>query len=356
LRALLAGAAGFIGSHLSDRLLQEGWEVIGVDNLSTGRRRNLISSSSSPHFTFVEADVVHPLKIRERLDWVLHLASPASPPKYMERPIETLRANSQGTYNLLELALLKGAQFLFASTSEIYGDPLVHPQTETYWGNVNPIGPRSVYDEAKRYAESMVICYLRSRGLQIRLPRIFNTYGPRMDPHDGRVVSNMVCQALQGRPISIYGSGLQTRSFQYISDLVEGIRRLMDTPYHGPVNLGNPVELTVLQAAELVMEISGTAGPIEYAPLPIDDPKRRCPDISLAKSLLHWEPAVDVRTGLRYTIDYFRAELEQLSDPNDWQVIHRLAGWNSAGADPAVSPEASVRVHSEPAIARRKAL
>jgi nucleoside-diphosphate-sugar epimerase len=243
------------------------------------------------------------------LDWVYHMASPASPPKYLDMPVETLRINSCGTYNLLELARKKGAQFLFASTSEIYGDPLIHPQPETYWGNVNSIGPRSVYDEAKRFAEALVMSYNRKHGVPTRLIRIFNTYGARMDPGDGRVVSNLICQTLRGEAITIYGDGLQTRSFQFVDDLIEGIFRLSQVPYFEPVNLGNPDEYTILQLAKLVQEESGLQANLVYEPLPQDDPRQRRPDITRAKSILGWEPRVDVRTGLRKTIEYFRSEL-----------------------------------------------
>jgi nucleoside-diphosphate-sugar epimerase len=309
MRAMVVGAAGFVGSHLSERLLNEGWDVVGVDNFSTGRRRNLLYCSRYPRFQFLERDAIEPFTMEGPLDWIFHMASPASPPKYLELPVETLRINSCGTYNLLELARSKGAQFLFASTSEIYGDPLIHPQPETYWGNVNSIGPRSVYDEAKRFAEAMVMSYHRTYGVSTRLIRIFNTYGARMDPGDGRVVSNLICQTLRGEPITIYGDGLQTRSFQFVDDLVEGIFRLSKVDYHEPVNLGNPDEYTILQLAGLVQEESGIEARLVYEPLPQDDPRQRKPDISRAKALLGWEPRVDVRTGLRKTIDYFRSEL-----------------------------------------------
>lgn len=309
MRALVVGAAGFVGSHLCERLLNEGWSVIGVDNLSTGRACNLKACAELPRFQFLEQDAVHPLSIKGPLDWVFHMASPASPPKYLALPVETLLINGSGTYHLLELARQKQAQLLFASTSEIYGDPLIHPQVETYWGNVNSIGPRSVYDEAKRYAEALVMACHRAWGLPVRLIRIFNTYGPRMDPEDGRVVSNLICQTLRGEPITIYGDGLQTRSFQYVDDLIEGICRLIRVAYYEPVNLGNPDEYTILQLAKLIQEETGIEVPFAYEPLPIDDPRQRRPDISRAKSLLNWEPRVDVRIGLRKTIDYFRAEL-----------------------------------------------
>jgi len=309
MRALVVGAAGFLGSHLSERLLSDGWEVVGVDNFSTGRQANLAPCSRFPGFSFIEHNAIHPLALSGPLDWVFHMASPASPPKYLAAPVDTLLINSAGTYHLLELALEKGAQFLFASTSEIYGDPLVHPQTESYWGNVNTIGPRSVYDEAKRFAEALVMSYHRTYGLPTRLIRIFNTYGPRMDPWDGRVVSNLICQVLRGESLTIYGDGQQTRSFQYVDDLIEGIVRLSRIPFHEPVNLGNPDEYTILQLAQLIQEETGITCPLIYEPLPQDDPRQRRPDITRAKNLLGWEPRVDVRTGLRRSIEYFRNEL-----------------------------------------------
>jgi nucleoside-diphosphate-sugar epimerase len=309
MRVLLAGAAGFIGSNLTRRLLAEGWEVIGVDNLITGRLSNLDECCSNPKFHFVEADLVHPLNVAGKLDWVLHLASPASPPKYLDNPLETLRINSEGTYNLLTTAYLKGARFLFASTSEIYGDPLVHPQAEGYWGHVNPIGPRSVYDEAKRFGEAMVFACRRSWGLPVRLIRIFNTYGPFMDPDDGRVVSNMICSALKGAPLTIYGSGQQTRSFQFVDDLVEGIVKLMAVDYQEPVNLGNPEEFSVLELARMVRDLTGTNSEIIFCPLPQDDPKQRRPVIDRAREVLGWRPKVPLSAGLPRTIEYFRQEL-----------------------------------------------
>jgi nucleoside-diphosphate-sugar epimerase len=305
----VAGAAGFIGSHLSERLLREGWQVLGADNFCTGRLGNLAACAAYPGFEFVEQDVVRPFAVEGPLDWIFHLASPASPPKYLAMPLETLRVNSCGTYNLLELARNRGAQFLFASTSEIYGDPLIHPQPETYWGNVNTVGPRSVYDEAKRFAEALVMNYHREFGLSTRLIRIFNTYGPNMDPDDGRVVSNLICQTLRGEPITIYGDGQQTRSFQFVDDLIEGIFRLVQTPCHEPVNLGNPHEYTILQLARLIQEESGLFSDMIYRPLPQDDPRQRQPDIGRARALLGWEPRVDVRAGLRKTIAYFQSEL-----------------------------------------------
>jgi nucleoside-diphosphate-sugar epimerase len=309
MRVLLTGAAGFLGSHLAERLLKEGWEVIGVDNLSTGQRRNLDRLLAHPGFHFLQADVTRPLEVEGPLDWVLHFASPASPPRYQKLPIATLLVNAEGTRHLLDLALRKGARFFLASTSEVYGDPLVHPQPETYWGNVNPIGPRSIYDEGKRYAEALTTAYHRAYGVPVRIVRIFNSYGPFMDPEDGRVVSNFIVQALKGEPLTVFGDGSQTRSFCYVDDLIEGIRRLMEVDYPYPVNLGNPEEYRVLELAHLVKELTGSPSPITFLPLPEDDPKQRRPDITLARTLLGWEPKVPVREGLLRTIAYFREVL-----------------------------------------------
>ena len=302
-RILLTGAAGFIGSNLSERLLDDGHEVVGVDNFVTGRRENLSSLQGRRGFSFVEADVAEPLPApTSRPDWILHFASPASPPKYLAAPTETLRVNAEGTRHLLDLARATGARFLLASTSEVYGDPLVHPQPESYWGNVNSVGPRSVYDEAKRYAEAITFAYRRAHNVDTRVIRIFNTYGPRMDPYDGRVVTNFVRQALAGEPLTAYGSGQQTRSFQYVDDLVEGIVRYLDVPHPGPINLGNPDEFTMLELAKLVLELTGSASRIVFEPLPEDDPRQRRPDIGLARQLLGWEPRIALRDGLARTI------------------------------------------------------
>ena len=306
-RIVLTGAAGFVGSHLADRLLADGNTVIGFDNLSTGSRTNLSEAETSPQFTFIEADVSEPLRIDGPVDWVLHFASPASPPRYLELPIETLVVNAEGTHNLLRLAREKEATFLLASTSEVYGDPAEHPQTEAYWGNVNPIGPRGAYDEGKRYAEAMAMAFWRTYGSPIRICRIFNTYGPRMHPGDGRVVSNMVSEALAGEPITVYGDGHQTRSFQYVDDLIEGVVRLMHASYEHPVNLGNPVEYDMLELADLVKELTGSTAPVEFRSLPEDDPRRRRPDISVAMEVLGWRPVVGLRDGLARTIEAFRA-------------------------------------------------
>ncbi len=306
MRILITGAAGFLGSHLCERLLLEGHQVIGVDDFSSGQRRNIALLSQHSHFHFVEADASKPLSVEGGLDWVMHFASPASPPRYLKLPIETLRVNGEGTRHLLDLAVEKGARFFLASTSEIYGDPLVHPQPETYWGNVNPIGPRSIYDESKRYAETLTMAYQQAKGVSTRIIRIFNTYGPRMDAEDGRVVTNFINQALRKEPLTIYGTGSQTRSFQYVDDLIEGIRRLMDVEYHQPVNLGNPEEYTMLELAQLIQELVGSNMPLSHEPLPQDDPRQRRPDIRRAKELLGWEPQVPVREGLARTIAYFR--------------------------------------------------
>jgi len=304
MRVLLAGAAGFIGSHLADRLLADGHQVIGVDNFSTGRSENLAHLNEHPRFRLVEHDILEPLDYEQPVDWVMHFASPASPPKYLQYPVETLRVNSEGTRHLLELARDDGANFFLASTSEIYGDPDIHPQSEAYWGNVNPNGPRSVYDESKRFAESITLAYHRLFGLGVRVARIFNTFGPRMDPNDGRVIINFITQAISDQPLTVYGNGSQTRSFQFIDDLVEGIIRLMGVNCHEPVNLGRPEERQILELAYLIRKLTKSSSDIEYLPLPQDDPQTRCPDITFAKKLLDWEPKVDFLTGLRKTIEY----------------------------------------------------
>jgi dTDP-glucose 4,6-dehydratase len=315
---LVAGGAGFIGSHLCDRLVERGDRVVCVDDYSTGSAFNVAHLAGRADFRLVEHDVVEAgldelvgdLLGEERLTSVLHLASPASPPEYLRRPIDTLEAGSTATRRLLDLALAHGARFFLASTSEVYGDPLVHPQPETYWGNVNPLGERSVYDEAKRFAEALTMAYHRTMGLDVRVVRIFNTYGPRMQPDDGRVVTNFVCQALRGEPLTVYGDGSQTRSFCYVDDEVGGLLALLDGLLVGPVNIGNPVEFTMLELAELVIELTVSSSTIEHLPLPSDDPKLRCPDISLARRELGWEPTIELREGLRRTIGHFEAESE----------------------------------------------
>lgn len=309
-KILLTGAAGFIGSHLSERLIADGHTVYGVDNMCTGRVLNLDSLKNEPRFHFIEADVSKPLVWNPpKFDWVMHFASPASPPKYFKMPVETLLVNAEGTKHLLEFCKLVRAKFFFSSTSEVYGDPIVHPQPETYWGNVNPIGVRSIYDEGKRYAEAMTYAFHREHHVDVRVIRIFNTYGPKMDPQDGRVVTNLMFQALRGEPMTVYGDGLQTRSFQYVLDLVEGIVRLMNTDYALPVNLGNPGEFTILDFAKKVQALTQTKSKIVFEPLPQDDPKQRKPDIALAKKLLNWEPKVSLDEGLRLTLEHFRKEL-----------------------------------------------
>ena len=308
-RYLVTGAAGFIGSHLVDRFLANGDEVIGVDNLSTGRIVNLESARRNPRFELRIADVTHPIPFDGQLDWVLHFASAANVPAFSTDPIGILRVNGEGTFHLLELARRTGAGLMLASTSEVYGDPLAHPQAETYRGNVSPTGTRSPYDEGKRYAEAMVTAHHRVHGTLTRIVRIFNTYGPRMDPMDPRVVPTFVRQALGGLPITVDGDGSQTRSFQYVDDLVEGIRRLMGVSYALPVNIGNPDEHTIRGFAEIIRELVPGAGPLVFGPLPADDPRQRKPDITLATELLGWTPQVSLLEGLRATIDYFRSRV-----------------------------------------------
>ncbi len=309
MRILVTGAAGFLGSHLSDRLLAEGHEVVGLDNFITGSPDNIGHLLSNDRFTFYKHDVTDFIYLAGDLDGVFHFASPASPVDYLQLPIQTLKVGSLGTHKALGLAKDKKARFLLASTSEVYGDPAVHPQPESYWGHVNPVGPRGVYDEAKRFAEAMTMAYHRYHGVDTRIVRIFNTYGPRMRKSDGRVVSNFCVQALCNNPLTIYGDGSQTRSFCYVSDLIDGIYRLFNSDHADPVNIGNPTEFTVRQLADLVVEMTGSAAGIEAKPLPEDDPKVRQPDISQAKELLGWEPRVDLREGLRRTLEYFAGVL-----------------------------------------------
>jgi dTDP-glucose 4,6-dehydratase len=310
MRLVVTGAAGFLGSHLTDRLLAAGHEVIGIDNLITGDLANIAHLDGSRAFSFLRHDVTKFIAVDGPVDGVLHFASPASPIDYLELPIQTLKVGALGTHNCLGLAKAKGARFFLASTSEVYGDPLEHPQTEAYWGNVNPIGPRGVYDEAKRFAEAMTMAYHRYHGVDTRIVRIFNTYGPRMRPHDGRVVSNFIVQALQGRPLTIYGDGSQTRSFCYVDDLIDGIVRLFERGGPEPTNIGNPIEFTVRDLAEQVIRLTGSASAIAYEPLPVDDPKVRCPDISRAAAMLGWGPEVPLVEGLTRTVDYFRRKLD----------------------------------------------
>lgn len=309
MKILITGGAGFIGSHLTDRLLGEDHDVTVMDNLITGNYQNIEKHQANPRFQFIHHNVSNHIHIVGHLDWVIHFASPASPIDYLDLPIETLKVNSLGTHNTLGLALAKKAKYFLASTSEVYGDPEMHPQNESYWGHVNPIGPRGVYDEAKRFAEAITMAYHHKHKLDSRIIRIFNCYGPRLRFNDGRVVSNFIHQALTGKPITVYGDGSQTRSFQYVSDLVEGIVRLMGVDFHEPVNLGNPHELKVGELAELVKELTGSKSDVIYKPLPEDDPKRRLPDISRAKALLDWTPKVDLRTGLNETIAWYEKNL-----------------------------------------------
>ena len=309
MRILITGAAGFLGSHLSDRFLADGHEVVGMDNFITGHPDNVAHLVGEPRFRFIHHDVSNFIYVEGPLDGVLHFASPASPIDYLELPIQTLKVGSLGTHKSLGLAKAKGARFLLASTSEVYGDPQVHPQPESYWGHVNPVGPRGVYDEAKRFAEALTMAYHRYHKVDTRIVRIFNTYGPRMRPRDGRVVSNFVAQALKGEPLTIYGDGTQTRSFCYVSDLIEGIYRLFASSRSEPTNIGNPDEFTVRQLADAVLRLTGSGSRIEFRPLPTDDPKVRQPDIAIARQVLDWEPAVRLDDGLCRTIEYFRSRL-----------------------------------------------
>jgi len=312
LRHLISGAAGFIGSHLCDRLIGDGHSVVALDNLITGSPRNIEHLISNPRFEFFEADVTREIPVEGPLDHVWHLASLASPKEYLAHPLETLESGSAGTKNMLDVARRDGARFLLASTSECYGDPDEHPQRETYWGNVNPVGPRSCYDESKRYAEALTMAYHRTHGLRTNIARIFNTYGPRMALQDGRVVPAFLDQALRSEPLTVFGDGLQTRSFCYVSDLVEGLVRLSRSDEVYPVNLGNPAELTILEFAERIRRLMDTDLPVVHGPLPDDDPRKRRPDISKAKTILDWEPKTPLEDGLRMTIEYFkRTRLER---------------------------------------------
>ena len=306
--ALVTGAAGFLGSHLTDRLLGEGYSVLGVDNLSTGDSANLAHLANDSRFSFEERDICTAFD-PGRVDYVFNLGSPASPPEYLRLGIETLRVGSLGVENTLQIAAKYGAGYLQASTSECYGDPLEHPQPETYWGNVNPVGPRSVYDEAKRFGEAMVMAYHRSRAVDTRIARIFNTYGPRLHPGDGRVISNFMMQALRGEPLTIYGDGSQTRSFCYVDDLIEGFVLLSRSEEHLPVNLGNPEEFTILDCAKAVLKVTGSGSELSYIDLPVDDPTRRRPDITKARALLGWEPRVGLMEGLKKSLPFFRSKL-----------------------------------------------
>jgi dTDP-glucose 4,6-dehydratase len=308
-RAVITGGAGFLGSHLCDRLLAEGWDVLAIDNLVTGTAANLRHLEGDSRFSIMKHDVSRHITVDGPVDYVLNFASPASPVDYLKLPIQTLKVGALGTHNTLGLALAKKAKYFLASTSECYGDPAVTPQPETYWGNVNPIGPRGVYDEAKRFAEAMVMAYHRYHGVDTHIVRIFNTYGPRMRLNDGRALPNFVHQALTGQPITVYGDGRQTRSFCYVSDLIEGIWRLAQSDEHEPTNIGNPQEITILEFAERIRSLTGVTTPIVFKPLPQDDPKQRCPDISKARRVLRWEPKVNLEEGLRVTLDYFRQQV-----------------------------------------------
>ena len=308
MHVLVTGAAGFLGSHLTDRLLGEGYTVVGVDNLSTGSMENLAHLANELRFHFEQRDICQPFDPGP-VDYVFNFASPASPPEYLRLGLETLRVGSAGTENTLEIASKYGAGYLHASTSECYGDPLQHPQSEEYWGNVNSVGPRSVYDEAKRFSEALVMAYHRHRGLNTHLVRIFNTYGPRLHPSDGRVISNFMMQALRGEPLTIYGSGTQTRSFCYVDDLIDGIVLLSRSGEHYPVNIGNPVEFTILECAQAVLEVTGSKSELCFEPLPEDDPTLRCPDISKARALLNWEPRINLREGLQKSMAFFKSKV-----------------------------------------------
>jgi len=309
-RALVTGGAGFLGSHLCDALLAEGYSVVAVDNLLTGRQSNFDHLRNEPAFEFQKIDINQPFDCGP-VDYVFHFASPASPVDYSIHGIETLQVGSLGTFHALDVARKYGAKYLVSSTSECYGDPLEHPQKETYWGNVNPIGPRSVYDEAKRFTEAVTMAYRRYYKVDTRIARIFNTYGPRMQINDGRVVPNFIKQALRGQDLTVYGDGSQTRSFCYVSDEIEGFIRLSKSTEHLPVNIGNPTEFTIMECAERVLAVTGSKSKIRYEPLPPDDPKQRCPDIGKARSLLGWEPKVDLESGLKRSLDYFRVAVER---------------------------------------------
>jgi dTDP-glucose 4,6-dehydratase len=313
-RALVTGGAGFLGSHLCDALLAEGWDVVVVDNLLTGRRANFAHLKNQPRFEFVEKDICQPFDVG-KVDYVFHFASPASPVDYSNHGMATLKVGSFGTFHALDVAHKYGAKYFVSSTSECYGDPLEHPQKETYWGNVNPIGPRSVYDEAKRFTEAVTMAYRRYHQVDTHIVRIFNTYGPRMQLNDGRVVPNFMKQALRGEPLTVYGDGNQTRSFCYVSDEIDGFVRLSKSDEHLPVNIGNPNEFTILECAQMVLKVTGSKSQIRHEPLPQDDPKQRCPDITKARQLLQWEPKVDLETGLRKSLDYFRKAVAEETAP-----------------------------------------
>ncbi len=308
--ALVTGGAGFLGSHLCQRLLNEGYRVICMDNLITGDAENIKHLIDNPNFVYIQQDVTKYIEVEDPLDWVFHFASPASPIDYLKYPIQTLKVGALGTHNTLGLAKAKRAKFMLASTSEVYGDPQVHPQPEDYWGNVNPIGPRGVYDEAKRFAEALTIAYHREHNIDVRIVRIFNTYGPRIRTDDGRAIPTFITQALRGEDLTIFGDGSQTRSFCYVDDLIDGIMRLMEVEYHFPLNLGNPEEITILGLARLIINLTASKSRIKFLPLPQDDPKVRRPDITKAKKLLSWEPKIPLTQGLLSTIEYFKHKLK----------------------------------------------
>jgi nucleoside-diphosphate-sugar epimerase len=312
MRVVVTGGAGFLGSHLCDAIMARGDSAVCVDNLATGRPDNVAHLMGQPGFTFVEADVSSALDVPGPVDAVAHLASPASPPDYLRLPLETLAVGSHGTENALRLARRHGARFVLASTSEVYGDPAVHPQTEDYWGNVNPVGPRSVYDEAKRFAEALTRAFRETHGVNAGILRIFNTYGPRMSARDGRIVTNFITQALNGDPLTIYGDGSQTRSFCYVDDLIRGIVSMIDCAESGPVNLGNPEEFTVADFAQLILRVTGSDSPVEHLPLPVDDPTRRCPVNTRASQVLGWQPQIQVEDGVRRTVEWFRSRPEEV--------------------------------------------
>ncbi|HDI45870.1 MAG TPA: SDR family oxidoreductase [Candidatus Omnitrophica bacterium] len=308
--ALVTGGAGFLGSHLCQRLLNEGYRVICMDNLITGDAENIKHLIDNPNFVYIQQDVTKYIEVEDPLDWVFHFASPASPIDYLKYPIQTLKVGALGTHNTLGLAKAKRAKFMLASTSEVYGDPQVHPQPEDYWGNVNPIGPRGVYDEAKRFAEALTIAYHREHNIDVRIVRIFNTYGPRIRTDDGRAIPTFITQALRGEDLTIFGDGSQTRSFCYVDDLIDGIMKLMEVEYHFPLNLGNPEEITILGLARLIINLTASKSRIKFLPLPQDDPKVRRPDITKAKKLLSWEPKIPLTQGLLSTIEYFKHKLK----------------------------------------------
>ena len=316
MRVIITGGAGFLGSHLCDLFIDKGWDVLSLDNLVTGSEANISHLLGNPRFRFARHDVTRYIEVPGPVDVIMHFASPASPPDYLKIPIQTLKVGSLGTHNALGLALAKKAKFLMASTSECYGDPDVSPQPESYWGHVNPVGPRGVYDEAKRFSEAITMAYHRYHDVDTRIVRIFNTYGPRMRLNDGRALPNFLYQALVGEPLTVYGDGKQTRSFCYVSDLIDGIYRLLESSEHEPVNVGNPREITILEFAERVRALVGATAPIVFRPLPQDDPKQRCPDITKARRILKWEPKVDLEDGLRRTYEYFRSQVAAADSPH----------------------------------------